>query len=92
MEIQTRLFEAITGTTCLWSYTYSHKQLIKPKLQTGLNLKPELGPSPTFMFKARYRLEVKFTEGVSQDLRNCRISKHVVYGYSSSCTVSSHAK
>ena len=32
------------------------------ELEMGLILKPELGPSPTFVFEARFRRKAKFTE------------------------------
>jgi len=41
--------------------------------------RPEPGPRPTFVFEARYRPENQIYR-VSQDKRNCRVSKNVVYG------------
>jgi len=55
----------------------------------GLILKPEPGPSSTFIFEARFRPESRIYR-VSQDMRNCGVSINVVYGYSCKCTVLSH--
>ena len=61
------------------------------RLQTGLILNPEHGPSPTFIFETRFRNESQIYR-VSQDMRNCWVSKNVVYGCSCRYTVSSHSK
>jgi len=61
----------------------------KSELKMILILKPEPGPSPTFIFEARFWLESQIYR-VSQDMRNRRMSKNVAYGYSCKCTVLSH--
>jgi len=48
------------------------------QLYTGLILKPEPGPSPTFIFEARFR-PVNHIYRVRQDMRNCALSKTVMY-------------
>ena len=53
--------------------------------------KPKPDPSPTFIFEARFRPESQIHR-VSQDMRNCGVSKNVVYGYSCRYTVLSHPK
>ena len=47
--------------------------------RVGPNLKLEPGPSPTFIFEARFKPESQFYR-VSQDKRNCAVSKNVAYG------------
>jgi len=41
-------------------------------MQTGLILKPDLGPSPTFVFEARFRPKSQIYR-VSQDMQNCGV-------------------
>jgi len=50
-------------------------------LLAGLILEPEPGPSPTLIFEARFKAESQIYR-LSQDMRNCVISKILVYGYS----------
>ena len=56
----------------------------------GLILKSEHGPSPTFIFVARFRPESKIYQ-VSQDKRYCGVSESVVLRYSCcQCKALSH--
>jgi len=49
---------------------------------TGVrNHKPELGPSPTLIFEARFWPESQIYRG-SYDMRNCGVTKNVVFWYS----------
>jgi len=53
----------------------------QPQLGPIRNHKPEPGPIPTFIFKARFRPESQIYR-VSQSMRNYGVSKNVVYGCS----------
>jgi len=53
--------------------------------------RPEPGPNPTFIFEARFRSRSQIWRG-SYDMRNCRLSKNVVHGYSCRYTILSHSK
>jgi len=44
------------------------------------NYKPEPGSSPTLIFEARFRPESQICRGI-QDMRNCGVTKNVVFGY-----------
>jgi len=50
------------------------------------NHKPEPGSSPTFIFEARFRVESHIYRG-SWNMRNCGVTKNVVFGHSCRNTV-----
>jgi len=60
-----------------------------PCCEARTRSEPEPGPSPTFIFEARFRTESQIYR-VSQDKHNCGVSKNVVYVYSCKCTPLSH--
>ena len=51
--------------------------------------KPDPGPSPAFIFEARFWPESQIYR-VSQDKPNCEVPSNVVYWYSCKCTALSH--
>jgi len=59
----------------------------RPHFEARTRPEPEPGPRPTFIFEARFKPESQIYR-VSQDKRNCGVSKNVVYGYS--CKVLAH--
>jgi len=62
-----------------------------PNPARARNPNPEPGSIPTFTLEARFRPESP-TYRVNQNMRNCRVSKDVVYGYSCRYTVFEHPK
>jgi len=55
--------------------------MLKPEHGRARNYKPEPGPSPTFIFEARFRPENQIYL-MSEDTHTYGASKNVVFGYS----------
>jgi len=78
------------GGGCILSITPCwppHRVVKGPRFEAWTrNHKPEPGSSLTFIFEARLRPESQIYQGIS-DMRNCRVTKNVVFGYSCRYTV-----
>jgi len=70
-------------------YKRKGHQAVLHRAVNGPHLKPEPGPSTTFICEAQFRPERQFYRE-SQDKRNCGVSKNLVYGYTCKCTVLLH--